>query len=57
MVTSIKVIAWVLAAFSTLAIIGILSDPTAEGASYGVLYAGAVLVQSVLVLVHVKNQQ
>ena len=55
-----KVLTWVLVVFSSLAVFGLMIDVTTGSSADGmwaVLYAGAVIVQGVMVLDHLKKEE
>jgi hypothetical protein len=55
-----KVLTWVLVVFSSMAVFGLMVDVTTSSNSdgmWGVLYAGAVIVQGVMVLDHLKKEE
>lgn len=51
-----KQLTWFLVVFSSIAILGILSEPVSDSSSlWGIVYGGLVIAQGVMVLNHLKE--
>lgn len=50
-----KVLTWILVVFSGVAILGMLVEPDGD-AVYGLIYAGMVIAQGVMVLNHLNQK-